>query len=213
MISILLADDHGVVRQALRALLQSQPDFTIVAEASNGLEAVQFVEKYHPHVAIVDLMMPGLGGLEVTRQVHKLTQVIILSMHNNEAYVVEALRSGALGYVLKDSNAEDLIQAVRSVMEGRRSLSDPLSQHMIDSYLQKVSTGQLDPMDTLTTREREVLCLAAEGLTAVDISTRLSISPRTVEIHRANLMHKLNLHTQTDLIRFALKNGILPLDQ
>ena len=213
MISILLADDHVVVRQALRSLLQSQSDFSIVAEASNGLEAVQCVEKYHPQVAIIDLMMPGLGGLEVTRQVQKLTRVIILSMHNNEAYVVEALRNGAQGYVLKDSNADDLIQAVRSVVEGRRYLSDPLSQRMIDSYLEKVKSGPIDPQDTLTTREREVLHLSAEGLTTVEISVRLSISPRTVEIHRANLMHKLNLHSQTDLIRFALKNGILPMDE
>jgi DNA-binding NarL/FixJ family response regulator len=213
MISILLADDHGVVRQALRSLLQSQSDFSIVAEASNGLEAVQCVEKYHPQVAIIDLMMPGLGGLEVTRQVQKMTRVIILSMHNNEAYVVEALRNGAQGYVLKDSNADDLIQAVRSVVEGRRYLSDPLSQRMIDSYLEKVKSGLLDPKDTLTNREREVLHLSAEGLTNIEISVRLSISPRTVEIHRANLMHKLNLRSQTDLIRFALKHGILSMDE
>jgi DNA-binding NarL/FixJ family response regulator len=213
MISILLADDHVVVRQGLRSLLESQPDFTIVFEASSGLEALQGVERLHPQVTILDLMMPGLGGLEVARRVQSQTRVVILSMHDNEAYVVEALRNGALGYVLKDSTADDLVQAVRAAAEGRRYLSSPLSERMIDRYLHKVQSGPLDPYETLTAREREVLQLAAEGLSSVEISNRLSISPRTAEIHRSNLMHKLGLHSQTDLIRFAIKKGIVSLDQ
>jgi two-component system response regulator NreC len=212
MITILLADDHVVVRQGLRALLESQADFSIVAEASDGLDALQCVDRFHPQVTILDLMMPGLGGLEVARRVQAQTRVVILSMHANEAYVVEALRSGALGYVLKDSSAADLIQAVRAAVAGQRYLSAPLSERMIDSYLQKIQSGPLDPYDSLTSREREVLQLAADGLSTVDISNRLSISPRTVEIHRSNLMHKLALHSQTDLIRFAIKKGILSLD-
>ena len=134
-------------------------------------------------------------------------------MHNNEAYVVQALRNGAMGYVLKDSTADDLINAVRTVSDGRRYLSEPLSQQMIDRYLEKISSGPLDLLETLTEREREILYLAAEGMTMVEISTRLSISPRTVEIHRSNMMHKLNLQNQTDLIRYAIKRGILPIDE
>jgi DNA-binding NarL/FixJ family response regulator len=213
MITILIADDHGVVRQALRSLLESQPDFSIVAEASDGLETIQQIEIFHPDVSIIDLMMPRLGGLEVARQVNKITRILILSMHNNEAYVVKALRHGALGYVLKDSTADDLINAVRAVAEGRRYLSEPLSQQMIDHYLHQIKSGPLDLLETLTNREREILHLAAEGMTTAEISTSLSISPRTVEIHRANFMHKLNLHTQTDLIRYAIKRGILPLEE
>ena len=213
MIKILLADDHGVVRQALRSLLESQPDFSIVAEASDGLEAVQKIEISHPDVSIIDLMMPHLGGLEVARRVHKLTRVLILSMHNNEAYVVQALRNGVLGYVLKDSTADDLIHAVRTVAGGQRYLSGPLSQDMIDRYLEQIKSGPLDLMETLTNREREIFHLAAEGLAAGEISTSLCISPRTVEIHRANLMHKLNLHNQTDLVRYAIKRGFLSVEK
>ena len=212
MIKILLADDHGVVRQALRSLLESQPDFVIVAEASDGLEAVQKIERSHPDVSVIDLMMPHLGGLEVARRVHKSTRVLILSMHNNEAYVVQALRNGVLGYVLKDSTADDLIHAVRTVAGGQRYLSGPLSQDMIDRYLEQIKSGPLDLMETLTNREREIFHLAAEGLAAGEISTSLCISSRTVEIHRANFMHKLNLHNQTDLVRYAIKRGVLSVE-
>lgn len=213
MISILLADDHGVVRQALRSLLAAQPDFAIVAEAATGSEAVAAVERYHPHVTVLDLMMPELGGLEVTRRVHTLTRVVILSMHDNEAYVVEALRNGALGYVLKDSTAAELVEAVRAAAEGRRYLSAPLSERSLERYLDRARTGPLDPYETLTSREREVFQMVAEGLSSSEISARLTISPRTVEVHRANLMRKLELHTQSELIRYALKKGILPLEE
>ena len=209
MIKILLADDHGVVRQALRSLLESQPDFSIVAEASDGLEAVQKIEISHPDVSVIDLMMPHLGGLEVARRVHKSTRVLILSMHNNEAYVVQAMRNGVLGYVLKDSTADDLIKAVRTVAMGQRYLSGALSQDMIDRYLEQIKSWPLDLMETLTNREREIFHMAAEGMAAGEISSNLCISPRTVEIHRSNFMHKLNLHNQTDLVRFAIKRGVL----
>ena len=211
-ITILLADDHHVVRQGLRSLLALERDFQVIAEASDGLEAVRTIDRLRPQVSIVDLMMPGLGGLEVTRQVCQWTRVVILSMHDNEAYVIEALRNGAYGYVLKDSTDDELIQAVRIVAEGRRFLSSPFSERAIAAYSQKAQSAPLDPYETLTTREREVLHLAAEGLSATDISARLSISPRTVEIHRANAMHKLNLHSQAELIRYALRRGILPME-
>lgn len=211
--SILLADDHPIVRHGLRTLLEAEPDFHIVGETDDGLETVRLVEHLQPDVLVLDLMMPSLSGLEVTRQVCRRvpkTRVIILSMHANEAYVLEALRHGAMGYVLKETSAAELVRAVREVVAGRRYLSAPLSERAIEAYIQKASEGILDPYETLTTREREVLHLAAEGHTNAEIAARLTISPRTVEVHRANMMRKLGLRTQTDLIRYALRRGILP---
>jgi DNA-binding NarL/FixJ family response regulator len=215
MPNILLADDHNIVRQGLRALLQIEPHFRLVGEASDGIEAVRLAERLKPDVLITDVMMPGLNGLEVTRQVTKslpLTRIIILSMYTNDAYVFEAFRNGALGYVLKDSQAADLIQAVREVIAGRRYLSPPLSERALELYMRKVESVPDDPYELLTTREREVLQMVAEGRTSGEIANRLFISPRTAEGHRANLMRKLGLQTHADLIRFALKRGILPLD-
>ena len=215
MTTIVLADDHHIVRQGLRALLEGQPDFQLVGEAGDGLEAVQLTERLKPDVLIIDLMMPSLNGLEATRQVSQRsphTRVVILSMHANEAYVLEALRNGAAGYVLKDSSAADLVHAVREVVAGRRYLSSPLSERAIAAYIQKASDVALDPYEMLTHREREVLHLAAEGYTNAEIADQLSISPRTAETHRANLMHKLGLRTHTDLIRYALRRGILPME-
>lgn len=215
MISIVLADDHHVVRQGLRVLLEAEPDFNLIGEAGDGLETARLVERLEPDVLIIDLMMPGLNGLEVTRQVSQRspqTRVVILSMHANEAYVLEALRNGAAGYVLKDSSAADLVKAVREVVAERRYLSPPLSERAIEAYLHKAQAAELDPYETLTTREREVLHLAAEGHSNAEIAARLSISPRTAETHRANMMRKLELRTQTDLIRFALRRGILPME-
>ncbi len=215
MTTIVLADDHHVVRQGLRALLEAQPDFQLVGEAGDGLEAVQLTERLRPDVLVIDLMMPSLNGLEATRQVSQRsphTRVVILSMHSNEAYVLEALRNGAAGYVLKGSSAADLVQAVREVVAGRRYLSSPLSERAIEAYIQKATDVTLDPYEMLTNREREVLHLAAEGHTNAEIADQLSISPRTAETHRANLMHKLGLHTHTDLIRYALRRGILPME-
>ena len=214
-VTILLADDHHVMRQGLRMLLEAQEDFRVVAEAGDGLEAVKLAEGLKPNVLIVDLMMPGLNGLEVARQVSRLspqTRIIVLSMYGNEPYVLEALRNGAVGYVLKDADAAELLRAVHEVVAGRRYLSPPLSEHAIEAYLQKAQDAALDLYETLTTREREVLQLAAEGRTNADIAAALFVSPRTIETHRAHLMHKLGLHTQADLIRYALKRGILPMD-
>ena len=214
-VTLLLADDHQVVRQGLRALLEAEPDFRVVGEASDGLEVPDLVERLKPNVLVVDLMMPGLNGLEVMRQVSRRTpqtRVVILSMHSNEAYVLEALRNGAAGYILKDSSAADLAHAVREVAAGRRYLSPPLSDRAIEVYRQKAKEAALDRYETLTTREREVLHLAAEGHGNPEIAARLSISPRTVETHRAHLLRKLGLHTQTDLVRYALRRGIVPME-
>lgn len=216
MTDILLADDHHIVRQGLRALLESDPHFRLVGEAGDGIEAVRMTERLKPDVLITDVMMPGLNGLEVTRQVTKSvpkTRVIMLSMYANDAYVLEALKNGASGYVLKDSQASDLIQAVREVAAGRRYLSPPLSERALDLYAKKIEDTPEDPYEMLTTREREVLQMVAEGRTSAEIAERLFISPRTAEGHRANVMRKLGLQNQAELIRFALKRGVLPMDQ
>jgi two-component system response regulator NreC len=215
-ITIVLADDHNIVRQGLRALLEAEQGFNVVGETSDGLEALRLVERLRPNVLVLDLMMPGLNGLEVTRQVSKHspgTRVVILSMYANEAYVLEALGNGALAYVLKDSSSADLIRAVREAAAGRRYLSPPLSDRAIEAYQEKARAAILDRYETLTTREREVLQLAAEGHTSAEIAARLGISPRTAETHRTHLMHKLGLHTQADLIRYALRRGIIPMEE
>jgi DNA-binding NarL/FixJ family response regulator len=215
MTTIILADDHHLVREGLRMMLETEPDFEVIGEAADGLSAVQQVERLHPDIAILDLMMPDLNGLEVARHISQYatdTRTMILSMHANEAYVLEALRNGVSAYILKDSRANDLVHAVREVLAGRRYLSPPLSERAIESYMEKAQTAELDPYETLTTREREILHLAAQGYSATEMATRLFLSPRTVETHRANLMRKLDLHTQTDMIRYALRRGIIPLD-
>jgi len=215
MTTIALADDHQVVRQGLQSLLEAEPDFSVVGETGNGIEAVQLVERLQPDVLVLDLMMPGLNGLEVTRQVSQRspqTHVVILSMYANEAHVIEALRAGAAAYVLKESSSAELVHAVREAVAGRHYLSPPLSERAIEIYMQKAESTALDRYETLTAREREVLHLVAEGHTNAEIADQLFISRRTVETHRANLMRKLDLRTQTDLISYALRRGILPME-
>ena len=216
MPDILLADDHHIVRQGLKSLLEVEPHFRLVGEAGDGIEAVRLAERLRPDVLITDVMMPGLNGLEVARQVTKgdsRTRVVILSMYADEAYVFEALRNGASGYVLKEAQASDLVKAVREVAAGRRYLSPPLSERSLEDYLQRMKSAPADPYESLTTREREVLQMVAEGHTSAEIANRLFISPRTAEGHRANLMRKLELQNHTDLVLFALKKGLLPLKQ
>jgi len=214
-ITILLADDHPIVRRSLRNLLEAEADFQIVGEAEDGLEAVEAVERLQPDVLVLDLMMPGLNGLDVALQTEKLspnTKIIILSMYSTEAYVQQALRNGANGYVLKKSSPDELVQAVREVIAGRPFLSRTLSVRAIESYRQQAQEIPPEPYDDLTKREREVFHLAAEGHTNAEIADRLSISPRTVEMHRSNFMEKLQLKNQAELVRYAFQRGILPLE-
>jgi DNA-binding NarL/FixJ family response regulator len=214
-VTVLLADDHPIVRQGLRHLLELQPDFKVVGEASDGLEASQMAERYHPDVLVLDMMMPGLNGLEVTRQVRQrspATHIIILSMHNNDAYVLQALKRGASGYVLKDSGPGEVIQAVKQVMLGQRYLSPNLAENLIELLLKQTGNLPKDPYDELTNREREVFQLSVEGWNNSEIAERLCISPRTVEVHRTNLMEKLKLHSQMDLLRYAIRRGMVSLE-
>lgn len=214
-ITVVLADDHHVVRTGLRALLAAEPDVSVVGEAADGIETVELVERLRPKILVADLMMPTLNGLEVTRQVLRRcpdTRVVILSMYSNEAYVLEALKIGAAGYVLKGATAADLLTAVREAAAGRHYLSPPLSEQAVAAYRERANITEGSAHDTLTTREREVLHLAAEGWTNAEIGRRLSISPRTAETHRSNLMRKLDLHTQVDLFRYAVERGLIPPD-
>lgn len=214
-VTVLLADDHPIVRQGLRHLFDAEPDLKIVGEASDGLQAVQLTEKFKPNVLIVDIMMPGLNGLEVLRRVKDRspsTCSIVLSMQSADVYVVEALKSGALGYVLKETGPSELINAVQQVIAGKRYLSPMLSERLIDVLLETTDGLTRDPYETLTNREREILQMVAEGMTTSAIAKRLSISPRTAELHRSRMMDKLGLNNQTELIRYALKRGILPMD-
>ncbi len=214
--TIVVADDHYVVRQGLRTLLEAEATFSIVGEASDGLEAVSLVATLKPAVLIVDLMMPGLAGLDVIRQAkHQSpqTRVVVLSMHASESYVMEALHNGADAYVLKNASGGDLVHAVHEAADGRRYLSAPLTERAIEAYAERVNGTPVDRYEALTTREREVLHLAAEGHNHQSVAARLGISPRTAEVHRANLMRKLGLHNQTELIRYALRRGIVTLEQ
>ncbi|NJL32690.1 MAG: response regulator transcription factor [Chloroflexaceae bacterium] len=204
MTTIVLVDDHHMVREGLRAVLNAEPDFEVIGEASDGIAAIQLTERLQPDVLVVDLMIPGLNGLEVTHHIHQYvsqTRIVMLSMHADESYVLAALKNGAHAYVLKESRANDLAFAVREVLAGRHYLSPPISERAIELYVSKAQAQSFDAYETLSAREREVLHLTAEGYSAAEIGKRLSLSPRTVETHRANLMRKLDIHTQTDLIR------------
>lgn len=215
-IKVLLADDHPIVRQGLRRLLEMETEFTVVAEADNGTEALQLLERYRPDVLIVDLMMPLVNGFEVIRQTAQRfpkVAVIVLSMHQDNVYVTQALRNGARGYVLKDSSPTELVNAVNEVSAGRHFLSAKIADKLGDFSLALSGVPSSNERnEALTNRQREVMMLAAQGLTSVEIARRLSISPRTAEAHRAQIMRKLGLASQADLIRYAIREGILPLD-
>lgn len=212
-IAIVLADDHGVVRAGLRLLLESQPDFKVVGEATNGRAALQLVAKLRPQVAVVDIAMPEQNGVEATRQIraeYPETQVIILSMYANLEYVRRALRAGARGYVLKESAGDELIEAVRAVHAGQRHLSLKLVDEFIDDYLaQRTPLEAESPLERLSAREREVLQLVAEGKSSAQIAELLALSPKTVDTYRSRVMQKLELDDVPKLVLFALRHGLI----
>ncbi len=211
MNTVILADDHEIVRRGVRSILEADGQFKVVAEVADGLSAVQAVEKHKPALLFLDLSMPRLHGLEALRQVRTAspqTKILILSMHNDEPYVIEALRAGAMAYILKGSESTEIDRAIAEVVAGRRYLSAPLSERAIAALTSR-TPDQADPLNGLTPREREVLSLAAEGLSTTEMAEKLFISPRTAETHRTNLMQKLGLQSQTDLVRFAIRKGLI----
>ncbi len=215
-ITVALAEDHAIVRHGIRVLLEAQPDIHVVGEASNGVELHELVAQLKPQIAIVDISMPGMNGLDaipILRRETPETQIIILSMHSDESYVHQALVRGAMGYVLKGAGFSSLIEAIRSVVAGDRYLCPPLTETIINDYLQKSQPAPVNSGVPLTPREREVLKFAADGLLNKQIAARLSISPRTVEIHRARLMKKLRLDSQTGLVKYAIRQGITKSDK
>lgn len=205
---ILLADDHTVVRSGFRMLLSAQSDMEVIAEASDGREAAALAEKLQPDLAVIDVTMPGLNGIEATRQIAKVsprTRVLALSMQRDNVYVREMLRAGAKGYLLKDCDEADLLKAVRMVAAGKGWISPAVSSAVLEDYRRHVS----NPVDLLSPREREVLQMLAESKTNKEIATALNLSVYTVEAHRGRIMEKLNLHSVGELVRFALRNGLI----
>jgi two-component system, NarL family, response regulator NreC len=211
--TIVIADDHPVVREGLRTVLEREPDLTVVGEASDGIETLQLVERLKPTLLILDIRMPGKSGLEVAREIARSsseTRVLILSMYAGEGYVMEALSSGVAGYILKETDTSNLVPAIRQIMSGTRYLSPSVNDRVIDAYIQRTQGGMVDPYDTLTTRERQVLRLLSEGCNNAQIAERLSISVRTAEHHRANLMRKLRVKSSAEIIAFGKSRGVVP---
>ncbi len=207
-IRVLLADDHALVRQGFRMILSAEPDIEIVGEAGNGRETVELTEKLQPDVVVMDVAMPEMNGIEATRRLASLaprTRVLALSMYKDSVYVREILRAGARGYLLKDAIDRDLLAAVRAVAAGEGYLSPAVSEAVLSDYRRHVS----DPLDLLTAREREVLQMIAEGKTNKEIATALNLSVYTVDAHRGRIMEKLNLHSVGELVRFALRAGLI----
>lgn len=214
-IKILLAEDHRITRQGLRSLIEKQSDMEVVAEAENGRLAVSLTREMLPDVIIMDVTMPELNGMEATKQIKSENQhakIIALSMHSDSLFVTEMLKSGASGYLLKDCAFEDLIRAIRVVIEGKTYLSPAISGIVVDAFLNRSSENDAASSDTLSDREREVLQLMAEGVTTKQIGLKLHISVKTVETHRRQLMQKLDLYTVAELTKYAIRKGLTSLD-
>ena len=213
-ITVLLADDHRILREGVKSLLEKTPDIEVVGEAGEGGEAVAKAQALSPDIVLMDITMPGMNGLEATRQIKALkpnTRVLILSMHESNQYISQFLRSGASGYVLKETAASDLAGAIRVVFQGDAFLYPSIARKLLEEYLQKVQSGEeSESYDGLTGREREVLKMIAEGKSNKEIADALSLSIRTVQSHRANLMSKLHMHDRTELVRYAIRKGLIP---
>jgi two-component system response regulator NreC len=210
---VLLADDHGIVRRGLKSLLETEPGVAVVAEASDGLEALRLCDEHHPDLLILDIGMPKLNGLEVAARAQKgerPPRVIILSMHADESYIIRALAAGARAYLLKDATDEDLLPAVRSVAAGKPFFSPAVTGLLVEDYVRRMqSLGVTDSYHLLTDREKEVLQLLAEGRSNKEVATLLDLGLSTVETHRANLMQKLNLHNTAEIVLYAVRKGII----
>jgi DNA-binding NarL/FixJ family response regulator len=211
LVRILLADDHTIVRHGLRRMLEERPEWQVVAEACDGREAIRLAEEHKPDVAIIDVAMPLLNGIETTRQMLRRVprlRVLVLSMYVDDVYVTQMLRAGATGYLLKDSADADLFQAVTAVAQGQSFFSPAIARLMVDEYVRPRPEG-VDRYDTLSDREREILQLVAEAKTNKEIAALLGISPSTVETHRARIIQKLDLHSATEIALYAVRRGVI----
>jgi len=212
-VRIMLADDHTLVRQGLRKLLEERPDWEVIAEAGDGREAVRLAEQHKPDVAILDVAMPLLNGIEATRQITRRTpgtRVLVLSMHADEAYVTQILQAGATGYLLKDSADVDLVKAVGEAARGKSFFSPAIARVMLDDYVRQLADrGVTDRYDSLSEREREIFQLIAEAKTNKEIAALLNVSPSTVETHRAHIMEKLDLHSAAEIVLYAVRRGVI----
>ena len=210
---ILLADDHIVMRTGLRALLERQPNLEVVGESENGRQAIELVDSLKPDVVVMDVGMPVLNGIEATKTIvtqHPTTAVVILSMHADESYVMRALKAGARGYLLKDSAPADLIGAIQAVSQNKSFFSPKVSRILAEDYVRVLKQrGAVDSYDLLTSREREILQLIAEGKANKEVAAALNISPYTVETHRSHILEKLNLHNPAEIILYAVRKGII----
>lgn len=212
-VTVLLADDHSIVRRGLRAIIEGQPEMTVVGEAITGRELVQMCEQLRPKLAIVDIAMPQLNGIDATEQVTKHwpdTKVIILSMHSDEAYILRALTAGAKGYILKDSAETDLIPAINAVLRGRPYFSPRVANMLLEDYVRFLrQRGLADTYDLLTEREKEVLQLIAEGRSNKEVANLLNLGVSTVETHRGNIMQKLDLHSTAEIVLYAMRKRLI----
>ncbi len=210
---IVIADDHSIVREGVRMILATQRDFDVVGEAGSGEEALDLIETLRPDVVVMDISMPGIGGIEATAQVkqrHPSINVLALTMHEDESYVFRLLRAGASGYVLKRAAATDLVAAVRAASRGEAFLYPSVARDVIADYLRRVEAGEeKERYDGLTSREREILTLIAQGLSNQEIAKNLYISIKTVQTHRAHILEKLGLHDRTELVRYAIRKGLI----
>ena len=210
---ILLADDHTVVRQGLRKVLEERPEWAVVAEAGDGRAAVRLAEQFKPDVSILDVAMPLLNGIEATRQIARRvpsTRILVLTMHADEAYVAQILRAGAAGYLLKDSADVDLIQAVSEVARGKSFFSPAIARVMLDNYVRQGTEKDVsDRYESLSQREREIFQLIAETKTNKEIAALLNVSPSTVETHRGRIMEKLDLHSAAEIVLYAVRRGVI----
>ena len=215
-IKVVVADDHTILRQGIKALLDNQEEIEVVGEAKDGREAIKAIEELLPDVILMDIAMPGLNGLEATRRIKKKfpkTKVVVLTMHTNEEYIFQILNAGADGYLVKETAFQDLISAINSVHRGEAFMSPSISKKVMTDYIQRAQGEERVGFDTLTTREREILQLVAEGNSNKKIAEVLFISPKTVETHRAHIMDKLNIHDRAGLIKYAIRKGMINLDK
>jgi len=208
---ILIADDHELVRRGVRHALEANPDWEVVGEAANGREAVEMAERLQPQIAVLDLSMPEMNGLEAIRRITSSSphiRILVLSIHDSETLIHEVLAAGAKGYLLKSDAARDLLSAVQSLIEGRPFFTAKVSQTLLDNFLSGGSPRRVEERSRLTPREQEIVRLVADGKTNKEIATVLNISVRTVETHRSNIMEKLGIHSVSDLILYAIRNGL-----